>query len=71
MKIKTIDITPLKMGRVKGTQILRAIACKLSITWDDRRVTHRRVDTMRGGIVQAYTVAQEMILANMKERGVA
>lgn len=71
MKIKTIDITPLKMGRVKGTQILRAIACKLSITWDDRRVTHRHVDTMRGGIVQAYTVAQEMILANMKERGVA
>lgn len=71
MKIETIDITPLKMGRVKGTQTLRAIACRLTIKWDDRRVTHRHVDTMSGGIYQAYTVAQEMILANMKERGVA
>lgn len=71
MKIETIDIMPLKMGRVKSTGKLRAISCRLSITWDNKQITYQHVNTMTSGIMHAYKIAQEIILKNMKERGVA
>lgn len=69
--ITMAEITPLKFGRVKGTEIIRAIECKVSITYDDGQITHHHVPTLREGINGAYKVAQQKIYQNMKERGVA
>lgn len=71
MKIETVDIMPLKMGRVKSTGKLRATECKLSITWENGHTTYRHINTYEHGIFGAYLIGQEMILKNMKERGVA
>lgn len=71
MKIKTATIEPLKMGRVKSTGKTRAIACRVTIEREDGSTSYHHVDTLKGGIIQAYQVAQQMIVQDMKERGVA
>ena len=67
MKIKTIDIVPLKMGRVKSTNKIRAIECKLNIIWDNGHKTYNHINTYESGIFGAYLIAQEMISKNIKE----
>lgn len=71
VKIIKASIEPLKMGRVKDTGKTRAIACRVSVTYENNQTKHHHVDTLKGGIFVGYQFAQELILKNMKERGVA
>ena len=71
MKIKTVEIIPLKMGRVKSTGAIRAIECKVSVFFEDGRVEHKHVNTRLEGIYKACLLVNEILSKNMKERGVA
>ena len=70
-KITKATIEPLKMGCVKSTGEVRAAECRIIIEYEDGQKEFHHVDTRKGGINMAYQIAQERVIANMKQRGVA
>lgn len=65
--IISASIEPLKMGRIKGTNILRAIECRITFIKADGKKDYRFINTRRGGIMEAFMEAQKIMFPNGSE----